>query len=161
MGSISHGTMRAEDLLEAFSSELEWQIRRNGDYFASPENLAQRDRLNNLVGEANDLYEDDGTILPDNEERAEEMVNESLPDALQGFCLPYFYFGSHPGDGSDFGYWCDLSYLQDAFEGFQSSKEQEYPADDYQGEWLHINERGNMTLYVRTNGEDKEVWGVV
>ncbi len=44
---------------------------------------------------------------------------------------------------------------------FVSSKEQEYPADDYQGEWLHVSDHGNATLYVRTNGQDKEIWAVV
>lgn len=45
--------------------------------------------------------------------------------------------------------------------GFVSSRDQEYPADDYTGEWLHVNERGNCTLYMRQSGEDKEIWGIV
>lgn len=45
---------------------------------------------------------------------------------------------------------------------FVSSRSQEYPDDEYRGEWLHINERGNCTLYVREdNGQDKEIWSVV
>lgn len=36
-----------------------------------------------------------------------------------------------------------------------------YPPDDYQGEWLHVSDHGNATLYVRENGNDTEVWGVV
>ena len=45
--------------------------------------------------------------------------------------------------------------------GFISSKDQEYPADDYEGEWLHVSDHGNATLYVRENGKDREIWGVV
>jgi hypothetical protein len=45
--------------------------------------------------------------------------------------------------------------------GFRSSREQEYPGDDYEGEWLHVNDHGNATLYVRQAGEDREIWGVV
>ena len=44
---------------------------------------------------------------------------------------------------------------------FVSTKTQEYPDDDFEGEWLHINERGNCTLYVRENGKDKEIWSIV
>lgn len=37
-----------------------------------------------------------------------------------------------------------------------------YPDADYRGEWLHISDHGNATLYVRgENGQDKEIWGVV
>lgn len=45
--------------------------------------------------------------------------------------------------------------------GFVSSKSQDYPPDDYEGEWLHVSDHGNATLYVREGGKDKEVWGVV
>lgn len=41
-------------------------------------------------------------------------------------------------------------------------QDSEYPPVDYRGEWLHINERGNCTLYVRgEDGKDSEVWSVV
>ena len=44
------------------------------------------------------------------------------------------------------------------FDGFVSSKSQDYPPDDYEGEWLHISDHGNCTLYVRDlNGKDKEI----
>ncbi len=45
--------------------------------------------------------------------------------------------------------------------GFVSSKQQDYPPDDYQGEWLHVSDHGNATLYVREGGKDEEIWGVV
>lgn len=49
--------------------------------------------------------------------------------------------------------------------GFVSSKAQEYPSGDYQGEWLHISDHGNATLYNRTIKDgiilDSEIWGVV
>lgn len=46
--------------------------------------------------------------------------------------------------------------------GFQSSRKQEYPDDDYRGEWLHINDHGNATLYCRMeDGKDCEIWAVV
>lgn len=162
LGSVSEGTLRTEDLISAFADELCWQIRRNGEYFSLPENFGERDRLNNLVGEANDLFGDDGETIPiDNEYEAAEMVNETLPDALQAFAPPYSYFRAHQGDGSDFGFWPqDMEEIKEQV-GFDSTVDNEYPPDDFAGEWLHINERGNCTLYVRTDGKDVEVWGVV
>lgn len=177
-GSISHGTLRTQDLLSAFLGELEWQLRRNGDYFSRPENFGERDRLNNLVGEAQDCFAEDGEeINPEKEDDAEYLVNETLPDALQSFCAPYCCFGSHPGDGSDFGFWPDIetakecvgfvsrdrhSWDETCFIDDDGHKNPEYPAADFQGEWLHINERGNCTLYFRDeSGSDVEIWSVV
>lgn len=45
--------------------------------------------------------------------------------------------------------------------GFVSTKDQDYPADDYQGEWLHVSDHGNATLYNRVDGKDTEIWSVV
>lgn len=45
--------------------------------------------------------------------------------------------------------------------GFVSSKDQDYPDDDYQGEWLHVSDHGNATLYMRNAGKDTEIWSVV
>lgn len=45
--------------------------------------------------------------------------------------------------------------------GFVSSVDQEWPDDDYTGEWLHVNDHGNATLYLRENGQDKEIWGII
>lgn len=54
-----------------------------------------------------------------------------------------------------------------------SEQDPAYPADSYRGEWLHVNDHGNCTLYVRedapmradgagvTNFNDRELWSVV
>lgn len=167
-GSISRGTLRTEDLLPDFIAELEWQIRRNGEHFSNPENFGERDRLNNLVGEAQDCFTKSGkAIKRSKRDFAEELVNETLPDALNLFAPAYSYFGAHCGDGSDFGFWpMDIEEIKSQIE-FSSTKAQEFPDSDFSGEWLHVNERGNCTLYVRENGkdkgkpfQDKEIWGV-
>lgn len=161
-GSVSTATLRTEDLLKAFSDELERQIRRNGEYFSQPENFAQRDGLNGIVEEANELFGEDGETIPEDKlDKAAEMVNETLLDALSQFAPAYSCFGSHPGDGADFGFWPeDIENIKEQVE-FVSSHKQEYPAYDFEGEWLHVNERGNCTLYIREAGKDKEIWSIV
>jgi hypothetical protein len=55
----------------------------------------------------------------------------------------------------------DIDGARESVE-FASSREQDYPSDDYRGEWLHVNDHGNATLYVRgENGHDVEIWAVV
>lgn len=63
----------------------------------------------------------------------------------------------------DFGLYADVDEARELLQmdGFVSSKSQEYPDDDYAGEWLHVNDHGNATLYVRENGEDTEIWSAV
>lgn len=171
IGSISHGTLRTGDLLNAFANEIEWQINRNGEYFSQPEHFLFRDKLNNLAGEAFDMFDESGeTLLPEKDESGEasEMVNE-LQDVLSNNFAPmYGYFGSHEGDGSDFGYWVNIDDVKDEV-GFVSSKSQEFPDEDFRGAWLHVNERGNCVLYVREvagagsddNYQDEEIWSLV
>lgn len=72
----------------------------------------------------------------------------------------------------DFGLYPDVEGAKEDCE-FVSSRKQEYPDDDYEGEWLHVNDHGNVTLYVReamteeditnrrAHGKDKEIWSCV
>jgi hypothetical protein len=162
LGSISWGTLRPVDLLSAYISALEDCQTMNGDYFSLPEHFAERDRLAAAIGEAQDCFTADGReIDPAQKETANWLVNETLPDMLDSFAPPFASFGAHPGDGADFGFWpCDIEDIKDQV-GFCSSRKQEFPADGFTGEWLHINERGNATLYVRgADGRDAEIWSV-
>ena len=97
LGSISHGTLRTEDLLETFASELEHHVKRNLDY-------SSRDAHMQLVGAA-------GWIDPESD-NASELVND-LQDALQEYAAPYTYFGAHEGDGSDFGFWPCMEQVEE------------------------------------------------
>lgn len=140
IGSISTGTLRTEDLLSAFASELESLILVNGDHFCRPENFGERDRLNNLVGEAQDQWNEDGDGLQD-EEHAEYLVEE-LSTALEQFAPPYCYFGSHEGDGADFGFW----------PSHDSIEELPHVADRDEAKALgedckRVNDHGNVTVY--------------
>jgi hypothetical protein len=152
IGSISSGTLRTEDLLDTFAFELEHLVQRNADEWCSDAGRARRDAYVALVRDAREAN-------PDTEEGA-ELVTE-LEDALDEFAPPYAYFGAHEGNGSDFGFWLSDGALED-FDGLRVSDLSEVPRK-YSGEVLHINERGNMTLYVHSpySGKLIEVWAIV
>jgi hypothetical protein len=140
-GSISSGTLRTEDLLESFADELEYQLKRQTRSF-------KRKAYRALINEAR-------RVNPEGEDAS--CVVDELQDALQDFSPPYAYFGAHPGDGADFGYWVDD---MDNFDGLRVDDTSEVPAD-YSGEVLHVNDHGNMTLYTARKGKLREVWGIV
>lgn len=181
IGSISTGTLRTEDLLSTFASTLERLILINGDYFAKPENFSERDRLNALVGEAQDAFGDDGETLTEEGETNGPEIVDSLIDALQEFAPSFCTFGAHVGDGADFGFWPDVDAAREGVEfvsfknhdaarraGVETDKDDPaYPAPTFRGEWLHVNDHGNATLYLRTGHPnaplftDRELWSVV
>lgn len=101
--SISHGTMRNEDLIPAFVSELEDRQNDNlyttdGDEVAM---VAMNARITDLLAGIESRMEDDGYF--DSEDADYDL--ESLFDALNEYAGEGFTFGAHPGDGSDYGYW--------------------------------------------------------
>ncbi len=152
-GSVSSGTMRDEDLLDTLASELDYQLSRQSKRFPRKAHRA-------LIREARRTLHKltEGTIAQAGEV-ASEIVNE-LMDALTEFAPPYAYFGAHPGDGADYGFWLSED-MDGAFDGLRVNDTWEVPRD-YRGEVLHVNDHGNITLYV-SNGRGKlrEVWGLV
>lgn len=156
LGSISHGTLRTEDLLSAFISELEWQMSRNGEYFSRAENIGERDNLANLIGEAQDCFSEDGNEIDEaKEDEASELVNETLPNVLNGFAGPYQYFGTHEGDGSDFGYWPDMQAIEDlpTYDDTDAAKEA-----GETGDFRVVSDHGNVEIY-SSSGES--ILGIV
>lgn len=87
-GTISHGTMREEDLIPDFVAEL----RRLGHEDGELDEIEAR-------LEAHDTVPYYGT------EEAGWDLNEYLFEALNEHAPEGHYFGSHPGDGSDYGFW--------------------------------------------------------
>ena len=90
-GSIITGTLRNEDLLTAFADALEDYVMRNPEL-----PLKHREAATALVWEARE-------ISPDALDASEVIAD--LIDALQEFAPPGHCFGSHEGDGADFGFW--------------------------------------------------------
>jgi hypothetical protein len=151
-GTVSHATMRNEDLLDSFADELEYHVQRNAEEWCSDQGRKERDAYMTLIGEAREIEDYDS-------EEASEIVTE-LFDNLNAFAPPYAYFGATEGDGSDYGFWLSPDSLSYCFDGLKVSDTSEVP-QEYSGEVLHVNDHGNMTLYVADRGNLTEVWGIV
>lgn len=85
--SVSHGTMRPQDLIPRYMNA----IRDTPEYL----------QIMHVV--PTHAFEDDGAAWWDSENAA--FFLEDLTDTLENYAPKGYYFGSHPGDGSDYGYW--------------------------------------------------------
>lgn len=137
IGSVSSGTMRPSDLLDRFADELEGLILLNGDHFSRPENFSERDRLNNLVGECHDALSAEST----DDDHARDLVDK-LFDALEMFAPAYCYFGAHPDDGADYGFWPDMDAINDL-----PSVDDPAGVDEMGEDCKSVNDHGNLTVY--------------
>lgn len=159
IGSISHGTMREEDLIPDFTANLyhSAKVSKANGHFHTIGDVAAKTRKAHvaLVRAIETRIESDGYY--ESEDAGYDM--ESLFDALQAYAGPYFYFGAHPGDGSDYGYWLSEDF-QDDFDGLKVSDLSEVP-NKYRGEVLLVNDHGNTSLYIKTSRAMSEVWAVV
>jgi hypothetical protein len=95
-GTLIHGTMRAADLIPAFLAEFK-HIDPNG-YAGYLDGLEadgyNADVLLNMDDDHEWYASDDATELVD---ELFTMLDERSPEGC--------YFGAHPGDGCDYGYW--------------------------------------------------------
>jgi hypothetical protein len=142
IGTISHCTMREEDLIPAFIDELI--------------------RLNNNKHEYKSIINEGKKIIEKGEydtEYTSIFLNETLWDALNNFSPPYMYFGCTEGDGSDYGFWI-YNDIDNDFDGLRVNDLSEVPKN-HSGEVLHINDHGNMILYTCSRGKLKEIWAIV
>ena len=112
-GTISHGTMRDVDLLDSFSSALEHLSTSNYEYQKYKDIIKEARRYRNfLIKHEDKLYKPYHKKMRDSIfETVSYLINEDLFDALNEFAPPNHYFGSHPGDGSDYGFWLSESIL--------------------------------------------------
>ena len=103
-GTVSERTLRPQDLVVAFYEKL-YSLR---------------------AGAAGEVYDEypkvmvellDADYFDEPSKEAEEAfphLLEELFDLLSEHSPPFHYFGSHEGDGSDFGYWFDEDSFREA-----------------------------------------------
>ncbi len=144
IGSVSTATMREEDLILTFLDALKAL------------DLGLYRQLRKDYEEIMDLPE------ADCQEAMYEFCWDTLCNALQNFAATYMYFGPHPGDGADYGFWLSEDFEQQFADdgGLKVSDTSEVPSD-YTGKVLHVSDHGNPTLYAANNGKLTEVWSLV
>ena len=105
LGTISHGTMRAEDLIPTFVEALSDLQNRNLYTSAGDELVLTRinARVTDVLAAVEQNQARLGDDYWDSEDAEEDLL--ALDEALSLFAPKNAYFGAHPGDGSDFGFW--------------------------------------------------------
>ena len=143
LGSISHGTLRTQDLLPVF---LETLTALGGDVPSDLECGAHIEYLN---------WPGPGTTACDEDDKfwsSEEAMwdMEALTDGLNNLCPPFVYFGTLEGDGSDFGFWPNYDGMTESnIEGLD-----EFEAD---GAIVKYTGNGNVTVM---DMERNVIWSV-
>ena len=143
LGTVSHATMRPEDLIPCFL-ELLKELDTNKEY-------------SSVIAEGEQIIQDEDW---DNENTS-MFLNEDLWEALNNFSPPYCYFGANEGDGSDYGFWAND--IEDTLQDFDGLKVKDLSevTEDYTGEVFLVNDHGNVTFYNAEKGKVTEIWSIV
>jgi len=132
IGSISSGTLLTEDLVSAFSSELNYLT---GEERTDSQKVLLAEAAAWLEGGEED--EDDA----DREEEGSQIVSD-LQDALDELAPPYCYFGATEDDGAYFGFWPDMAQIEELPQVENSDEAKELGED-----CKSVNDHGNVTVY--------------
>lgn len=141
IGSISTGTLRTEDLLDAFLS--------------AAENLKLTRQERATVRGVRKRYEEE----QDSEEAGYDL--EEVTTILENHAPDFCYFGTLEGDGANFGCWPSWDAIDYAAHDGTLARSSALPADGGVGHYLDVNDHGNATLYRRAGNRWVEVWSVV
>lgn len=141
LGSVSTGTLRTDDLLKAFAIALD-KLDSSKDPW--------------LVAEAWNLTRRNHAEQQECDDRLAD-----LQEALQELCPPFVYFGAHPGDGSDFGFWPDHDAIQEAIDPtsclVRVNANGDYVLEE-DGVIVQVSDHGNVTLM---DMDRNVLWSVV
>lgn len=91
-------------------------------------------------------------------EQLSSLAEEAIEYLNEQETRPYMYW-THEDNSLYLTF--DMDSAREDVDFVSGQGGQDYPNDEYRGEWLHISDHGNATLYIRNNrGEDREVWSV-
>jgi len=146
IGSVSHGTLREEDLIPAFEDFL----RRHGSRPPRrPAGIASLLRVGSAAG-------------AHAWESVSWYLNEVLWGRMEALAPPYAYFGASEGDGADFGYWPMVEVALEEVHSGELAGGDEMPDSAPAGSlFLHVSDHGNVELYRRVLGGWESLWSVV
>jgi len=162
LGSISTGTLRTEDLLPVFVDTLLGIDNSNrGQTHGYPFTYQNAwDSDYDADSYWNSAYPNEDLEIVSN------LLNE--------LCPPFVYFGTHPGDGADFGFWPDSNSLDEALynqtgaphldnvPSYSLPMHQDYPYGEIALEddnvIVQLSDHGNVTVM---DMERNVIWSVV
>jgi hypothetical protein len=131
IGSISSGTIRAEDLIPTFLGELD-----------------------SITGETHKAWEEVNAEGFEYDSEDGLALLEDLWWALSDLCPPFVTFGASEGDGACFGFWPDLEALFEAhYAKEQWSEDAEYTYLEDDNLWIHVNDHGNVAVLTNDDGK--------
>lgn len=151
LGTVSHGTMRPQDLIPRFLDVLkDVDPGQHSAFIMTPFTAVPA------------YVQDEGD---DSEwwasEDAQHLVNE-LFDALDGAAPDGVYFGAHEGDGSDYGFWP----VDPCFYDEDAAVDDDVPCDllyiakhvmtwpDSRNEWVRLDRDGEICFGEYTTEHD-------
>lgn len=142
LGTVSHGTMKAVDLINAFYPVLE-----------ELDPTLANDMHRRYDASLETLGTDDET--DDCRECADDCLSE-LFDGIGACCPTGIYFGANEGDGSDYGFW-----FMEPDDVRKVDELPETPEKD-ESEIILVSDHGNVALYAWCDPHGwQEVYGVV
>ena len=154
LGTISAGTMRPQDLIPSFLETLGSLGGTTPGDLECGTHIEYTDPANtSLLANLSTIDDDDP--FWDSEEASWDL--DALFDALQELCPVYVYFGAHPGDGSDYGFWPDIDSLEDDLRYAEptDNPEEKIIDNDF---IVQVSDHGNVTVMTL----DREVlWSCV
>lgn len=139
LGSVSTGTLRTEDLLDAIIGEADYLF--GADYLDT--HADSNDWIVKPLTAAKAITDYDS-------EDAGYALDE-LIDALNEYAPPHVRFGAHDGDGADFGWWpvdfdgCELVSLNNLKDNVALSYDTK-SVDVSCGLLVEVNDHGNTTV---------------
>ena len=143
LGSISTGTLRNQDLIPAMLNTLDTLVDKDTleSTYKNLECLELVEYWNGHSGEV--VCTDEDSDYWTSEEAMEDF--DMLVDALQECCPAYVHFGSHEGDGADFGFWPDIDRLEADMQDSEYRYEDQVLLPD-EGILVQISDHGNVTV---------------
>lgn len=165
IGSVSHGTLRAADLIPTFLDTLE-RLGGSDAVSAACRDAVFPSHINVPEGPApnygytwTDAESPETCAYLESDDAADDI--RQLVDALDALAPAYVYFGTHEGDGSDYGYWPSWDSIEsDSITVAEYRKDPEGSTwgilrvsdlsevpSDYSGAVLLVNDHGNATCY--------------
>ena len=104
-GTVSHGTMRSEDLIPCFMDALD--TLKEAESLSTYQNIRRFRDIDTLLGNIEHRQHKSSWSAYYESEDADHDL-DALFDALEVYAPPDCYFGAHEGDGADYGFWPNI-----------------------------------------------------